>query len=349
MTIQSNAYSASSATSPLVPVVIERREPKENDVLIDIQFCGICHSDLHSARNEWGHSIYPLVPGHEIVGTVKSVGTGVTKYKAGDIVGVGCMVDSCRNCGNCLDDFQQHCAKSVMTYNTKLEDGSHTLGGYSQQVTVDQDFVLRIPEKFHKKIDQTAPLLCAGITTFSPLKRFGVTKGTRVGIVGLGGLGHVGVKIAKAMGAEVTVLSHSPHKEQKAKEIGADNFVVTSNEEQLNGVRGNLDLILDTVSAKHGYDLYLSLLRLNGTMVLLGAPPSSEISAFTFLFGRKNLTGSLIGGIEETQEMLDFCAEHDILADIKLIKASEINDAFETLTKGDFPQRFVIDSSSLSK
>ncbi|HQW42568.1 MAG: NAD(P)-dependent alcohol dehydrogenase [Chitinophagaceae bacterium] len=342
------AYGAESATTPIVPLTIERREPKPHDVQIEIRYCGVCHSDLHTARNEWGNAIYPCVPGHEIVGVVTAVGSHVKKFKVGDRAGVGCLVDSCRECANCKDGLEQFChSGAVFSYGSPERDGSGiTHGGYSQSIVTHEDFVLHIADNL--PLDAAAPLLCAGITTYSPLKYWKVGKGTKVGVLGLGGLGHMGVKLAVAMGAEVTMLSHSPSKEKDAKRLGAHRFVLTSDAAQVKEVTGYFDFILDTVSAEHDYNFYLGLLRTNGTMVCVGVPPSpTPVAAFSIIFGRKSLAGSLIGGLPETQEMLDFCAEHNIVSDIELIRMDEINEAYERMVKGDVRYRFVIDMATL--
>ncbi len=344
---ETKAYAAHSATTPLVPWNLERRNPKPHDVQIEILYCGVCHSDLHFARNDWGMTVYPVVPGHEIVGRVTAVGGHVKKFKVGDLAGIGCLVDSCRECDSCKEGLEQYCTGGVFSYNGQERDGSGiTYGGYSKSILAHEDFVLRISEKLD--LAATAPLLCAGITTYSPLRHWKVGKGTRVGILGLGGLGHMAVKLAAAMGAEVTMLSHTASKEKDAKRLGANKFVLTSNEEQVKSVTGYFDFILDTVSAEHDYNFYLGLLRTNGVMVCVGVPPApATIPAFTLIFGRKSFAGSLIGGIPETQEMLDFCAEHNIVSDIELIKMADINEAYERLLKSDVKYRFVIDMATL--
>lgn len=342
------AYGAESATTPLAALTIQRRNPGPHDVQIEIRYCGVCHSDLHYVRNEWHNAVYPAVPGHEIVGVVTAVGNHVKKFKAGDKVGVGCLVDSCRECDNCKDGLEQFCTTgSTGTYgSTDKVSGGPTHGGYSQYIVVDENFVLRIADNL--PLDAAAPLLCAGITTYSPLRYWKVGKGTRVGVLGLGGLGHMGVKLAAAMGAEVTMLSHTAAKEADARRLGAHHFVLTSNEEQINKVKGYFDFILDTVSAAHDYNFYLGLLRTNGVMVCVGAPPEpAHIPAFNLIFGRKTFAGSLIGGLPETQEMLDFCAEHNIVSDIELIKMAGINDAYERMLNSDVKYRFVIDMATL--
>jgi alcohol dehydrogenase (NADP+) len=342
------AYAAQSATTPLAESSIERRAPKPHDVQIEILFCGVCHSDLHTARNEWGGTKYPVVPGHEIVGRVSAVGDHVTKFKVGDLAGIGCMVDSCRECDYCKEGLEQYCSNGMVgTYNGKEKDGSGiTYGGYSKQILAHEDFVLHISDK--QPLEGIAPLLCAGITTYSPLRHWKVGKGDKVGVVGLGGLGHMGVKLAASMGAEVTMLSHSPSKEADARRLGAHKFVLTSDEAQAKSVSNYFDFILDTVSAEHDYNFYLNMLTTNGIMVCVGAPPTpAQIPAFNLIGGRKSIAGSLIGGLPETQEMLDYCAEHNIVSDVEVIKISEINEAYERMLKGDVKYRFVIDMASL--
>ncbi|MBA3487194.1 MAG: NAD(P)-dependent alcohol dehydrogenase [Lysobacter sp.] len=341
------AYAAADARSPLAPHTIERREPRAGEVLIDILYCGVCHSDIHQARDEWGGSIFPMVPGHEIVGRVAQVGEGVEKFKPGDAVGVGCFVDSCRSCAQCDADQEQYCTKGMTaTYNARERDsGAPTYGGYSTRITVNQDYVLRIPESL--PLDRAAPLLCAGITTYSPLRQYGVKRGDQVAVVGLGGLGHMAVKLAAAMGAEVTVLSTSESKREAAMELGATHFAATRDPETFEKLARRFDLILNTVSAKHDYNAYLSLLKFDGTMVLLGLPEPQPVAAGALIMQRRKLTGSLIGGIRETQEMLDFCAEHGIASDIELIEMDRINEAYDRILKADVRYRFVIDLASL--
>ncbi|MGZ8559761.1 MAG: NAD(P)-dependent alcohol dehydrogenase [Chitinophagaceae bacterium] len=342
------AYAAQNATASLLPFNIERRTPKPQDIKIEILYCGVCHSDLHTARNEWGNTVYPCVPGHEIVGRVTAVGEQVKNFKVGDLAGVGCLVDSCRECDNCKDGLEQYCSKGMVgTYNGMEKDGSgNTYGGYSKAIVVHEDFVLHIPNNL--PLEGVAPLLCAGITTYSPLRHWKVGKGHKVGILGLGGLGHMGVKIAAALGAEVTMLSHSPSKEKDAKKLGAAHFVLTSDKEQVKKVMGSFDFILDTVSADHDYNFYLGLLSTNGVMVCVGAPPTpAQIPAINLIFGRKSVAGSLIGGIPETQEMLDFCAKHNIVSDVEVIAIRDINEAYERMLKGDVRYRFVIDMATL--
>ena len=346
--MSTKAYAAQSASTPLSEWSIERRSPKPHDVQLEILYCGVCHSDLHTARNEWGGTKYPVVPGHEIVGRITAVGEHVTKYKVGQLAGIGCMVDSCRECDNCKEGLEQYCSNGMVgTYNGEERDGSGiTYGGYSKQIVAHEDFILRIPE--HLPLEGIAPLLCAGITTYSPLRHWKVGKGDKVGILGLGGLGHMGVKLAASMGAEVTMLSHSPKKEADAKRLGAHKFLLTSDEQQVKNVRKYFDFILDTVSAEHDYNLYLGMLKTNGVMVCVGAPPiPSKVSAFNLIGERRTLAGSLIGGIPETQEMLDYCAAHNIVSDVEVIKMSEINEAYERMLKGDVKYRFVIDMASL--
>lgn len=338
-----HAYGTASASSLLAPMDIQRREPGEHDVEIEILYCGICHSDIHQARNEWGNSIYPMVPGHEIVGRVTATGSKVRNFAVGDLAGVGCLVDSCRTCPQCAAGDEQFCENgSVGTYNSLDKQGQPTYGGYSGSIVVDESFTLRIPGNLDLKA--VAPLLCAGITTYSPLRYWKVGKGTRVAVVGLGGLGHMGVKLAAAMGAEVSVLSTSDSKEADAKRMGATHFFNTKKEDQLAQLRVRYDFILNTVSAPNSYDMYLSFLHTNGTMVLVGAPPTpSAVTGFNLILGRKSLAGSLIGGIRETQEMLDFCGTHGITSDIELINFSQVNEAYERVLKSDVKYRFVID------
>ncbi|NMW17520.1 MAG: NAD(P)-dependent alcohol dehydrogenase [Chlorobiaceae bacterium] len=343
------AYAAKAAKAPIEPYEIIRREPGAHDVLIDILYCGICHSDIHQARDEWGGSIFPMVPGHEIVGTVVRTGGHVTKWKVGDTVGVGCFIDSCRECEACREGEEQFCEEGMsVTYNGYERDGkTPTYGGYSTRITVNEDYVLRIPSGM--PLERVAPLLCAGITTYSPLKHFGVKPGDEVAILGLGGLGHMGVKIAKAMGARVTVLSHSPGKRDDALALGADDFVVTSNENSFRENEKRFNFILDTVSAMHDYNACLGLLKRDGTMVLVGIPEPVPLSAAPLVMQRRHLSGSLIGGIRETQEMLDFCAEHGVLSDVEVIPVQKVNEAYERVLKSDVRYRFVIDIASLKE
>lgn len=342
------AYAAADATSPLAPTTIQRRAPRANEVLIDIAFCGVCHSDLHQVRAEWGRSIFPMVPGHEIVGHVAEVGAGVTAFKVGDAVGVGCFVDSCRTCAQCEAGEEQFCEQGMTgTYNAMERDGSApTQGGYSTRITVDADYVLRVPDSL--PLDAAAPLLCAGITTYSPLRRFGVEAGDTVAVVGLGGLGHMAVKFAIAMGARVTVLSTSESKRDAALALGAHDFAATQDKDTFKTFARTFDFIVDSVSAPHDYNAYLSLLKVDGTMILLGIPDQpAPVAAGALIMQRRRLTGSLIGGIRETQEMLDFCAEHGIVSDIERIDIADINTAFERMLKGDVRYRFVIDTTTL--
>jgi alcohol dehydrogenase (NADP+) len=345
--LATRSYAVPNATAPLAPHPIERREVGAHDVQIEILFCGVCHSDIHQVRNEWGNSIYPMVPGHEIVGRVSKVGDHVKGFKVGDIAGVGCFVDSCRTCDNCKKGIEQYCEVGMNgTYNGHEKDGSPTYGGYSSQIVVDEKYTLHVSDKLD--LSRVAPLLCAGITTYSPLREWNVGKGTRVAVLGLGGLGHMGVKLAAAMGAEVTMLSSSKSKEKDAKELGAHHFVLTSDEAAMAKIQNHYDLILDTVSAKHDLLTYLNLLRTDGTMVLLGVPPEPPmIHPFPLIMKRRRLVGSLIGGIKETQEMLDFCAEHNIMSDVEVIPIQQINEAYERMIKNDVRYRFVIDMSTL--
>ncbi len=343
-----NAYAALQADKPLEGYSLERREPGETDVEIEIEYCGVCHSDIHTARNEWGGTKYPVVPGHEIVGYVTRVGSKVTKFKKGDTVGVGCFVDSCGDCSNCQDHQEQYCEKgSSQTYNSYLQDKkTPTYGGYATHIVVTENFVLNISDKL--PLHAVAPLLCAGITTYSPLKHWGIKNGDKVAVVGLGGLGHMAVKIAAAMGAEVTMLSRSKEKEKDADALGAHHFELTTKPENMKKMANTFNYIIDTVSAKHDYNEYLTLLRTNGVMVLLGVPPEpAPVHAGRLIFGRKSLVGSLVGGIKETQEMLDFCARHNIVSEVEMIKMEQINDAYERTISGDVRYRFVIDMKSL--
>ena len=343
------AYAAKAATSPLAPFSIERRPPTATDVQIEILFCGVCHSDLHTVRNEWGGTTtYPCVPGHEIVGRVVGVGTGVTKFKEGELAAVGCMVDSDRTCPNCKAGLEQFCQSgATFTYNSRdKHTGGVTYGGYSKAIVVDQDFVLHISDKLD--LAATAPLLCAGITTYSPLRHWKVGKGHKVGVVGLGGLGHMAVKFANAFGAHVVLFTTSPGKAQDALKLGAHEVVISKNKEEMDKHASTFDFILDTVSAKHDLNAYLTLLKRDGTMTLVGAPPEpAPIDTFGLIFGRRRVAGSLIGGIAETQEMLDFCAERGITCDIEMIPIDKINEAYERMLKSDVKYRFVIDMASL--
>ncbi len=347
-TKNAKAIGTHAAEAPLEHMTIQRRAVMAHDVEIEIVYSGICHSDLHSARNEWFGTVYPIVPGHEIVGKVTQVGTHVTKYKAGDLVGVGCMVDSCRSCEQCKNDLEQFCEQgNTMTFNSPdVHLGGMTYGGYSDSIVVNEDFVLRIPANLD--LAATAPLLCAGITTYSPLKHWNVGPGKKVGVVGIGGLGHMAVKIAKAMGAYVVVLTTTAAKTADAKRLGADEVVLTTDAEQMKQHGGSLNFILDAVSAPHDINTYLGLLKVDGVLVLVGAPMEPlPVISFNLIMGRKSFAGSLIGGIAETQEMLDFCGKHNIVADIELITVDQINEAYERLLKSDVRYRFVIDMASL--
>ena len=342
------AFAAYDASTPLRDFSLERREPNADDVQIDILYCGVCHSDVHQVRNEWSGTMYPIVPGHEIVGRVSAVGSGVTKFKVGDLAGVGCLVDSCQECKQCQKGQEQYCENGwVGTYNSMEKDGkSITYGGYSKRIITKQDFVLRVSDKLDLKA--VAPLLCAGITTYSPLRHWKVGKGHKVGVLGLGGLGHMAVKFASSFGAEVTMLSHTPSKEADAKRLGAHRFALTSNEETLKGLAGYFDFIIDTVSAPHDYNVYLNMLTTDGVMICVGAPPApAQVPAFNLIFQRRSIAGSLIGGIPETQEMLDYCAEHGIVSDVEVIRMDYINEAYERMMKGDVKYRFVIDLETL--
>ena len=346
---KTKAYSAASATSPLASDTIARRDPTEHDVQIEILFCGICHSDLHMVRNEWGGgTVYPIVPGHEMVGRVTQVGSAVTKYKPGALAGVGCMVDSDGTCPNCKTGLEQFCPNLTLTYNSpdKHKTAPVTYGGYSDSVVVDERFVLRVPANLD--LAGVAPLLCAGITTYSPLRHWGVTEGKKVGVVGLGGLGHMGVKFARAFGAHVVVFTTSPGKTEDALRLGAHEVVVSRNADEMQKHAGSFDFILDTVSAKHDINAYLNLLRLDGNITLVGVPEKPlEVAAFSLIMGRRSLSGSNIGGIAETQEMLDFCGEHNVTADVEVIPIQKVNEAYERLLKSDVKYRFCIDMASL--
>ncbi len=342
------AYAVSSPTAALAPFQIERRAVGAHDVQIEIAYCGICHSDIHQVRDEWGGAKYPMVPGHEIVGRVTAVGAHVKKFQVGDLAGVGCMVDSCRTCPSCERKLEQFCEKgAAFSYNgTEMDRKTPTYGGYSSSVVVDEAFTLKVSPKLD--LAAVAPLLCAGITTYSPLRRFHTKAGDKVGVVGLGGLGHMAVKLAAAMGAEVTMLSTSRTKEADARKLGAQHFGLTSDPATFKALAGKFDLIIDTISAPHDYNKYLGLLRLEGAMVLLGVPPEpTPVAAGSLIFGHKVLTGSLIGGIAETQEMLDFCAEHNIVSEIELIPVQQVNEAYDRMMKNDVRYRFVLDMKTL--
>ena len=342
------AFGTEAAEAPLKTLDIKRRAVQAHDVEIEILYCGICHSDLHTARNEWHGTIYPIVPGHEIVGRVTKVGDHVKGFKVGDLAGVGCLVDSCRECEHCKNDLEQFCDEgSTQTFNSPDKNlGGQTYGGYSQSITVDESFVLHISDKLD--LAAVAPLLCAGITTYSPLKHWKVGPGQKVGIVGIGGLGHMGIKIAKAMGAHVVVFTTSLSKTDDAKRLGADEVVLSTDEAQMAAHARSLNFILDCVSAEHNIDAYLNLLKVDGTLTLVGAPMDPlPVTSFSLILGRRSFSGSLIGGIAETQEMLDFCAEHNITSDVEVIGVNDVNDAYERLLKGDVKYRFVIDMASL--
>ncbi|WP_024891677.1 NAD(P)-dependent alcohol dehydrogenase [Luteimonas huabeiensis] len=342
------AYAAPSPRAPLAPLTIERRDPREREVAIDILYCGVCHSDIHQARDEWGRGIFPMVPGHEIVGRVAAAGAAASKFAVGDIVGVGCFVDSCRECPQCRAGEEQYCDQGMTaTYNSRERDtGAPTYGGYSTRIVVDEAYVLRVPEGI--PLERAAPLLCAGITTYSPLRHFGVQPGDAVAVVGLGGLGHMAVKLARAMGAEVTVLSTSQAKRDDALALGANDFLSTREDGVFEANARRFDFIVDTVSAPHDYNAYLGLLKVDGTMVLLGIPDApTPVGAFPLVSKRRRLAGSMIGGIRETQEMLDFCAAHGVAADVEVIGISAINEAYKRMLAGDVRYRFVIDIASL--
>lgn len=345
---KAKAYAAHSADDSLKPWEFERRALKPYDVQYDILYCGVCHSDVHQVRNEWGNAKYPMVPGHEIVGRVVAIGDKVTKFKIGDMVGTGCLVDSCRTCDNCAQGLEQFCHNGNSgTYNSFEQDKkTPTYGGYSSSIVVHEDFTLRISDSLDPAA--VAPLLCAGITTYSPLRHWKVGKGHRLAILGLGGLGHMGVKFGKAFGAEVTVLSSSASKEADAKKLGADHFVLTKNADEVAKYKGYFDFILDTVSADHDLVFYTTMLRANGVHIFVGIPPTPfQLPAYGLIGGRKSVAGSLIGGLPETQEMLDFCAQHNIVSDIELIDIKDIETAFERMMKGDVRYRFVIDMATL--
>jgi uncharacterized zinc-type alcohol dehydrogenase-like protein len=345
---KTKAWAALSPTTPLVPFEVDRREPGPGDVVIDIAWCGVCHSDIHQARDEWGGSLFPMVPGHEIVGTVSRVGSAVTRFKVGDRAGVGCMVDSCRTCDSCRRDLEQFCWKgAAFTYNgTEMDRKTPTFGGYSKQVVVTEKFVLGISPKLD--LAGAAPLLCAGITTWSPLRHWKAGPGQRVGVVGLGGLGHMAVKLAASLGCEVTMLSTSRGKEADARRLGAHEFALTSEKPTFRRLARRFDLVLDTISAPHDYNAYLGLLKVDGTMVLLGVPPQpAPVAAFALIGGRRSLAGSSIGGIAETQEMLDHCAQHGITADVEVIPVAQVNEAYDRMLRNDVRYRFVLDLATL--
>ncbi len=346
--MKTRAIAAFAADQKLSPFELERREPGSKDVQIEVLFSGICHSDIHQARGEWGSSKYPMVPGHEIIGRVLSVGAEVRKFKVGDIAGVGCMVDSCRTCTPCAQDHEQFCQRSpAFTYNsTEMDRTTPTYGGYARHIVVTEHFVLKVPPGL--PLEGAAPLLCAGITTYSPLRQWNCKKGDRVGVVGLGGLGHMAVKLANAMGAEVTILSTSKAKEADALKLGARTFALTTDRSVLKGLAGQFDLLIDTVSAPHDLNLYLSLLKPFGAMTMVGASPQPlHFQPFSLISNNRRLAGSNIGGIKETQEMLDFCAQHQLMADVEVIAAEQINEAYERMLKNDVRYRFVIDASTI--
>lgn len=349
-TLTVKAYGAESATADLKEMNIERRVTTPKDVEIEILYCGVCHSDLHTARNDWGGSLYPVVPGHEIVGRITNVGSDVTKFKVGDLAAVGCMVDSCGHCDSCKEDLEQYCLNGFTgTYNGKDKHlGGHTFGGYSEKVVVDEHFVLSVPENLD--LAAVAPLLCAGITTWSPLRHWNVGPNSKVAVVGLGGLGHMAIKLAKGLGAEVTLFSRTPGKTEDAKQLGADHVIISTDDAQMDTVKGKFDLIIDTVPYEHEINPYMQTLSLNGTLVLVGFVgefQNAEVSTRPMIFQRRSVAGSLIGGIAETQELLDFCGKHNIVSDIELIKMQDINQAYERMIKSDVKYRFVIDMQSL--
>ncbi len=346
--IPAKSFAAFDAATPLGPHSFQRREPGPKDVVIDILYCGVCHSDIHQARNEWGGSIYPMVPGHEIVGTISRVGDQVKGFKKGDLAGIGCFVDSCRKCASCLEGLEQYCeVGNSPTYNGYEQDRkTPTYGGYSSQIVVDEKYTLHVSTKL--SIEGVAPLLCAGITTYSPLREWKVGKGHRLGVLGLGGLGHMAVKLGASMGAEVTMLSSTPSKESDARRLGAHQFALTSDEAGMKKYNNYFDFIIDTVSANHDINFFVRLLKRDGTLILVGAPPKPlEMAAFSIIPNRRRVAGSMIGGIRETQEMLDYCADHNITSDVEVIPIQQINTAYERMLKGDVRYRFVIDMNSL--
>ncbi|WP_161131018.1 NAD(P)-dependent alcohol dehydrogenase [Dickeya fangzhongdai] len=350
MTMKVLGYAAQSPTAPLAPFHFTRRTPRPDDVVVEVLYCGVCHSDLHQARNDWGFSHYPLVPGHEIIGRVTAVGAGVTKFKPDDLVGIGCMVDSCRECQPCKQGLEQYCDEgNVQTYNgVDRHDHQPTYGGYSQQIVASQDFVLRIPASMDLK--SAAPLLCAGITTWSPLRHWNVGKGSKVAVVGLGGLGHMAIKLAHALGAEVTLFTRSPGKEADARRLGADRVVLSTSASQMETVKGQFELIIDTVPYEHDINPYMPTLTVDGTLVFVGllGDINPMLSTVSMILGRRSVAGSCIGGIAETQEMLDFCGEHGITSDVEMIDIQNINAAYERMLKSDVKYRFVIDMASLA-
>jgi uncharacterized zinc-type alcohol dehydrogenase-like protein len=346
---QVKAYGTEASDADLKALNINRREVTPKDIEIEILYCGVCHSDLHTARNDWGFTTYPAVPGHEIVGKITKVGSAVTQFKVGDLAAVGCLVDSCRTCSSCEQDLEQYCLNGwVGTYNSEDKHlGGMTFGGYSEKVVVDEHFVLKVPSNLD--LAAVAPLLCAGITTWSPLRHWKVTKGSKVAVVGLGGLGHMAIKLAKGLGAEVTLFSRTPEKEKDAMDLGADAVVISTDESQMNSVTGKFDLIIDTVPYVHDVNPYITTLNLSGTLVLVGYLGGLEpiLNTVPMIMGRKSVAGSLIGGIAETQEMLDFCGKHNIVSEIEIIKMQDINEAYERMIKSDVKYRFVIDMTSL--
>jgi alcohol dehydrogenase (NADP+) len=347
MTQQVLAYAALDATTPLVPFTFNQRIVRADDVIIDVTYCGVCHSDLHQARNDWGFSRYPMVPGHEVIGRVRSVGTAVTQFKVGDLVGIGCMVDSCRTCHACKDGLEQYCEEgNTGTYGSlDRHDQSLTYGGYAQQIICSQDFVLKVPENLAEHA--VAPLLCAGITTWSPLRHWKVGAHSKVAVVGLGGLGHMAIKLAHALGAEVTLFTRSLHKSQDALDLGADHVVLSTDQAQMKAAKNQFDLIIDTVPYDHDLNPYIPTLALSGTLVLVGYLGSFSANSVPMIMGRKSVAGSVIGGIQETQELLDFCGENNIVSDVEVIQMQDINDAYERMLKSDVKYRFVIDLKSL--
>ncbi|MBK8576230.1 MAG: NAD(P)-dependent alcohol dehydrogenase [Elusimicrobia bacterium] len=345
--ISARGYAAPAAGQPLGPFQFDRRDPGSEDVVIEILYCGICHSDIHSVRDEWGRGNYPMVPGHEIVGRVSRTGAGVTRFKPGNLVGVGCFVDSCRGCSACKSGQENYCEKGALfTYNSHDKEGNATRGGYSSHIVVDENYVLRIPDGLSP--NRAAPLLCAGITTYSPLKHWKVGRGHSLGVVGLGGLGHMAVKFGASLGAKVTVFSSSAHKREESSHLGAHNFVLTKEKKTMDGLLNSFDFIIDTVSATHDVDSLLALLRREGTLILVGAPGDPlSLSTFSLIMGRRTMAGSLIGGIKETQEMLDYCAKRDVQADVEVIPVSRVNEAYERVLRGDVRYRFVLDMKTL--
>lgn len=346
---QVRAYAAQSETSGMAPFSIDRRQPRADDVVIEIDYCGICHTDIHFVHNDWGMTVYPVVPGHEIIGRVTAVGDAVERFGPGDRVGVGCLVDSCRKCGPCEEGLEQYCEKGwVLTYNSEdRHDGTPTYGGYSERIVVSDRFVLQIPEELDPAA--AAPLLCAGITTYSPLKYFGVGPGHRIGIIGMGGLGHMGVKFARALGAEVTLFTRSQSKVAEAKKQGAHHVVISTDPDQMSAIAGTFDFMLDTVPVAHDINPYLAALRHDGTHILVGMPEpvNPPVDGGALIFGRRKLAGSLIGGLPETQEMLDFCGQHGIVCDIEMLDIRNIDEAYERMQRGDVRYRFVIDLATL--